>query len=181
VDTLRRAQLLPRSGVGIVAPWLVIAPPGNDIIRIDLRHLDRVRIHGDDEDDEPDEAQGARCDLILVCGDLEISIHVADGPEAVQHVLAEAVPWTRDNGGPDKPLPRAIDDSWEAPDRNAFVLVGSDAVRCRGELVEVGRLAFRIDEVRQYALRGANLPLERGRLLQAATALLTVAAEERSA
>ncbi|NVB81974.1 MAG: hypothetical protein HOV81_26570 [Kofleriaceae bacterium] len=175
MDALHRAQLLPKSGVGVVAPWLVIAPPGNAIIRIDLRLLDRVRLHGDDEGDEPDDAHDALSNLILVCGDLEIAIYVADGPEAVQRIRAEAAPWTRDNGGVD---------SWEAPslaDRDAFVLVGSDAVRCRGEHIEIGPLKLRVDEVREYAIRGANLPLEHGQLLQAATALLVVAAEERDA
>ena len=35
-------------------------------------------------------------------------------------------------------------------------------------------------EVRELALRGANLPLPGGRLLQAAMGLLVVAAEERA-
>ena len=49
-----------------------------------------------------------------------------------------------------------------------------------GDYLQVGQVAFRIAEVREYALRGANLPLTGGRLLQAAMGLLVVAAEERA-
>jgi hypothetical protein len=58
--------------------------------------------------------------------------------------------------------------------------VGSDVVHVSGDYLHVGAVAFRIDEVRDYALRGANLPLPGGRLLQAAMGLLVVAAEERA-
>jgi hypothetical protein len=61
------------------------------------------------------------------------------------------------------------------------LLVGSDVVYLRGDYLQVGQVAFRIQEVREYALRGANLPLTGGRLLQAAMGLLVVAAEERAA
>ena len=39
---LDRQRLLPRSGIGVDEAWLVIAPPGNPIIRLDARLLDRV-------------------------------------------------------------------------------------------------------------------------------------------
>ena len=55
-----------------------------------------------------------------------------------------------------------------------------DVVYLRGDYLQVGQVAFRIAEVREYALRGANLPLTGGRLLQAAMGLLVVAAEERA-
>ena len=32
--TIDRTRLLPRSGIGVDAPWLIIAPPGNPIIRL---------------------------------------------------------------------------------------------------------------------------------------------------
>ena len=35
--TVDRTKLLPRSGIGVEAPWLVIAPPGNPIIRLEWR------------------------------------------------------------------------------------------------------------------------------------------------
>ncbi len=44
--TIDRTRLLPRSGIGVEAPWLVIAPPGNPIIRLDARLLDRVELIG---------------------------------------------------------------------------------------------------------------------------------------
>jgi hypothetical protein len=45
---------------------------------------------------------------------------------------------------------------------------------------QVGKLAFRLREVEEYALQGANLPLSDGGLLQAAMAMLVVAAEKRA-
>ena len=32
-NVIDRGRLLPRSGIGVDGPWLVIAPPGNPIIR----------------------------------------------------------------------------------------------------------------------------------------------------
>ena len=61
------------------------------------------------------------------------------------------------------------------------LLVGDEVVSVGGGFLHVGPTSFRIDEVREYALRGANLPLTGGRLLQAAMGLLVVAAEERAA
>ena len=43
---LDRTRLLPRSGIGVDGAWLVIAPPGNPIIRLDARLLDRVELIG---------------------------------------------------------------------------------------------------------------------------------------
>ena len=60
------------------------------------------------------------------------------------------------------------------------LLVGEDVVYLRGDYLQVGQVAFRISEVREYALRGANLPLTGGRLLQAAMGLLVVAADGRA-
>jgi len=61
------------------------------------------------------------------------------------------------------------------------LLVGTDVVYMHGEWLHVGSGAtFRIAEVREHALRGANLPLQGGRLLQAAMGLLVVAAAGRA-
>ena len=65
------------------------------------------------------------------------------------------------------------------------LLVGNDVVYLQrgadgNDKLQVGQIAFKIAEVRDYALRGANLPLTGGRLLQAAMGLLVVAAEERA-
>src|SRR5438132_715544 len=59
---------------------------------------------------------------------------------------------------------------------------GIGVVHMHGDHLKIGGagLSFRISEVREYALRGANLPLTGGRLLQAAMGLLVVAAEERA-
>ena len=39
-------DLLPRSGIGVRVPHLVIAPPGNPTISLDARLLDRVELVG---------------------------------------------------------------------------------------------------------------------------------------
>jgi hypothetical protein len=228
--TVDRTKLLPRSGIGVEAPWLVIAPPGNPIIRLDARLLDRVELIGRSPT-APLVASGLATagvaaaalslvpggvfacaglaylaherfsearrrsrsrDLLLALGDLEVALHVADGPEAAKGISEQLAPYTRD-----APItrPEVYEDAkrrmraqaegkGEASARRELehaLLVGSDVVFLRGEYLQVGQVAFRITEVREYALRGQNLPLTGGRLLQAAMGLLVVAAEERAA
>jgi len=228
--TIDRTKLLPRSGIGVEAPWLVIAPPGNPIIRLDARLLDRVELIGRSPT-APLVASGlatagvaaaalslvpggvfacaglaylaherfsearrrARSrDLLLALGDLEVALHVADGPEAAKGIQEQLAPYTRD-----APItrPEVYEDAkrrmraqaegrGEASARRELeqaLLVGNDVVFLRGDFLQVGNVAFKITEVREYALRGANLPLTGGRLLQAAMGLLVVAAEERAA
>jgi hypothetical protein len=227
--TVDRARLLPRSGIGVEAPWLVIAPPGNPIIRLDARLLDRVELIGrsptvplvasglatagvaaaalslvpggvfacaglaylaHERFSEARRRSRSR-DLLLALGDLEVALHVADGPEAAKGIADQLAPYTRD-----APItrPEVFEDAkrriraqaegrGEASARRELehaLLVGSDVVFLKGERLQVGQIAFPINEVREYALRGANLPLTGGRLLQAAVGLLVVAAEERA-
>jgi hypothetical protein len=225
-----RSRLLPRSGIGVDQAWLVIAPPGNPIIRLDARLLDRVELIGRSPT-APMIASGVATaggiaaaasllpggviavaglaylayermsearrrarsrDLLLALGDLEVALHVADGPEAAKGIAEKLAPYTRD-----APItrPEVYEDAksriraqaegkGEASARRELehgLLVGTDVVFLNGDYLQVGQIAFRIQEVREYALRGANLPLSGGRLLQAAMGLLVVAAEERAA
>lgn len=191
-ELIERAQLLPRSGVGVAAPWLVIAPPGNPVIRLDLRMLDRVAAWGDEEADRESGA-APRGNLMLVCGEVDACLYIADGVEAVERIVREASPLTRERAAaspPDstlQPKTRSTSDEASAhgPDAAAdvapFLFVGDDAVLSRGDFIQVGRFAYRISEVRDYALQGANIPLGEGRLLQAALAMFVVAAAERHA
>lgn len=228
--TIDRARLLPRSGIGVEAPWLVIAPPGNPIIRLDARLLDRVELIGrsptvplvasgiatagvaaaalslvpggvfacaglaylaHERFSEARRRSRSR-DLLLALGDLEVALHVADGPEAAKSIADQLAPYTRD-----APItrPEVYEDAkrriraqaegrGEASARRELehaLLVGNDVVFLRGDYLQVGQVAFKIGEVREFALRGANLPLTGGRLLQAAMGLLVHAAEERAA
>jgi hypothetical protein len=228
--TIDRTKLLPRSGIGVEPPWLVIAPPGNPIIRLDARLLDRVELIGRSPT-APLVASGlatagvaaaalslvpggvfacaglaylaherfsearrrARSrDLLLALGDLEVALHVADGPEAAKGIQEQLAPYTRD-----APItrPEVYEDAkrrmraqaegrGEASARRELeqaLLVGNEVVFLNKDYLQVGSVAFRINEVREYALRGQNLPLTGGRLLQAAMGLLVVAAEERAA
>lgn len=226
-----RAQLrlLPRSGIGVDGGDLVIAPPGNPIIRLDARLLDRVELIGRSpvgaavtssvaaagalagalsvlpghiftcaglgyfayERFAEARRRSRSRDLLLALGDLEVALHVADGPEAAKGIADQLAPYTRD-----APItrPEVYEDAKRRMRAQAegkgeqsarrelehALLVGSDVVYLRGEYLQVGQVAFRISEVREYALRGANLPLTGGRLLQAAMGLLVVAAEERA-
>lgn len=312
-QVIGRAQLYPRSGVGVVAPWLVIAPPGNPVIRLDLRLLDRVAVWDGSEDDDRPGAE-PRSHLMLACGGLDTCLYIADGADAVEAIVREAAPLTRDGASVSLPastnqlasepavveasardstlhgrpqlvvVSSSADGEGGATSTNAFagvvydlmrddvaigraeendvvirhpslsrnharitrdpstgryaihnvdatngvrvngeeqdtvelhdgdwidlghvrmrfrdpsevtvavpaapadlerlLLVGSDVVRLRGEFIQVGDLAFRVNEVREYAMQGANIPLNKGRLLQAALAMFVVAAAEREA
>ncbi len=224
-----RQRLLPRSGIGVDGAWLVIAPPGNPIIRLDARLLDRVDLIGrsptgplvwsgvatagfaaaalsivpggvfacaglaylaHERFSEARRRSRSR-DLLLALGDLEVALHVADGPEAAKGITEQLAPYTRD-----APItrPEVYEDAkrrmraqaegkGEASamrDIESALLVGEDVVYLRGDYLQVGQVAFRISEVREYALRGQNLPLTGGRLLQAAMGLLVVAADGRA-
>ena len=224
-----RQRLLPRSGIGVDGAWLVIAPPGNPIIRLDARLLDRVELIGrsptgplvwsgvatagvaaaalsivpggvfacaglaylaHERFSEARRRTRSR-DLLLALGDLEVALHVADGPEAAKNIRDELAPYTRD-----APItrPEVYEDAKRRMRAQAegkgeasamreienALLVGTDVVYLRGDYLQVGQVAFRISEVREYALRGANLPLTGGRLLQAAMGLLVVAADGRA-
>ena len=224
------ARLLPRSGIGVDHAWLVIAPPGNPVIRLDARLLDRVELIGrsptaplvwsgvatagvaaaalsiipghvfacvglaylaHERFSEARRRTRSR-DLLLALGDLEVALHVADGPEAAKGIAEQLAPYTR---GAPITRPEVFEDAkrrmraqaegkGEASARRELahaLLVGGDVVCLRNEYLQVGHKAFRIAEVREYALRGANLPLDGGRLLQAAMGLLVVAAEQRAA
>jgi hypothetical protein len=283
-----KERLLPRSNVGVAAPWLVIAVPGNPIIRLDLRMLDRVSIRPEpDAGDEPDEDAGwrdPRCDLLLARDELEVALYIADGPEAVARIVSAAAPFTRtvqtapasEPAKPDLDPPTSpakltvlsgpltnseyelarehssiggandndivvahrsirrrhaevtrdpstgryciaelaasngirVNDRDQAscaledgdiidlgrvrmrfesrgdivfeepgpPSRDRMVIVGADPLIYRDPFVDIGAVKFRVSDVRHYAERGANLPLPKRRLLQAALALLVVEA-----
>lgn len=228
-QSVDRSKLLPRSGIGVSGPQLIIAPPGNPVIRLDARLLDRVELIGRSPKGALVMASAAvagvvagafsvipggifTCagmaylaherfsearrrlrsrDLLLALGELEVALHVADGPDAAKRVADQLAPYTRE-----APItrPEVYEDARrrleaqsqgqrEASLRRELergLIVGTDVVQVKGDFLQVGTVVFRLDEVREYALRGANLPLPGGRLLQAAMGLLVVAAEERA-
>lgn len=221
-------SLLPRSGIGVDGPYLVIAPPGNPVIRLDSRLLDRVELIGRSptvpyalstaaaggavagalsvipggvflcagmaylahERFSEGRRRSRSRDLLLALGNLEVALHVADGPEAAKRIADALSPYTRE-----APItrPEVYEDARrrlreqasgriESSRREAeqALRVGDELVHVADGFLEVGSVAFRIPEVREYALRGANLPLPGGRLLQAAMGLLVVAADQRA-
>lgn len=226
---MSRTGLLPRSGIGTDGPYLIIAPPGNPVISLDSRLLDRVELIGQSPMAPLVMAGAATAgvvagalsfipggifvcvgmgylaqerwrearrrtrsrDLLLSLGDLDVALHVADGPEAAKRISDHLKPYSRH-----APItrPDVYEDARRRIEAHARgrqskevrrelergLMVGTDVVHIAGEYLQVGTVAFRIDEVRDYAQHGANLPLPGGRLLQAAMGLLVVAAEERA-
>jgi hypothetical protein len=228
VASVSRPGLLPRSGIGIDGPYLVIAPPGNPVIALDSRLLDRIELIGRSPTSavvmSAAAAGGAvagalswipggllACaglaylaherlsearrrsrsrDLLLALGNLEVALHVADGADAAKRLADALAPYTRE-----APItrPEVYEDARRRlgaqvegrKDRGRRelergLLVGDDVVSVADGYLSVGAVAFRVEEVRDYAVRGANLPLPGGRLLQAAMGLLVVAADERT-
>jgi hypothetical protein len=225
---VNRPGLLPRSGIGIDGPYLVIAPPGNPVIALDSRLLDRIELIGRSPTSAvvmsaaaaggavagalslipggllacaglaylaherlSEARRRARSrDLLLALGNLEVALHVADGAEAAKRLADSLAPYTRE-----APItrPEVYEDARRRlgaqiegrKDRarrelERGLLVGDDVVSVSDGYLSVGSVAFRVEEVRDYAVRGANLPLPGGRLLQAAMGLLVVAADERT-
>lgn len=226
---MSRTGLLPRSGIGVDGPYLIIAPPGNPVISLDSRLLDRVELIGQSPTAPLVMAGTATAgvvaaatswipggifvcvgmaylaqerwrearrrtrsrDLLLSLGDLDVALHVADGPDAAKRVSDHLKPYSRH-----APItrPDVYEDAKRRLEAHARgksskevrrelergLMVGTDVVHVAGDFLQVGAVAFRLDEVRDYAQHGANLPLPGGRLLQAAMGLLVVAAEERA-
>jgi hypothetical protein len=223
-----RSGLLPRSGIGVDGPYLVIAPPGNPAISLDSRLLDRIELIGRSPTSpivlSAAAAGGAIAgffsvvpggmfvgagllylaherfsearrrvrsrDLLLALGNLEVALHVADGAEAARRIADQLAAYTRE-----APIsrPEVYEDARRRlgaqlegkTDRarrelERGLLVGDEVVSVTEGYLTVGSVAFRVEEVRDYAVRGANLPLPGGRLLQAAMGLLVVAADERA-
>jgi len=231
VAPTERLDLLPRSGIGADGYDLVIAPPGNPVIRLDARLLDRIELIGrsplsalvlsaaatfgavaaavewwvpgsyfasaglaylaHERFSEARRRTRSR-DLLLALGDLEVALHVVDGPEAAKRVADQLSPYTREapigkvevyEDAKRRLSASAHGQGTQAARREVerALKVGGDEVCVEGEFLQVGKsVAFRISEVREYALRGANLPLPGGRLVQAAMGLLVVAAEDRA-
>lgn len=220
--------LLPRSGIGVDGAHLIIAPPGNPVISLDSRLLDRVELIGRSptgayvasglavggavatilsvvpggpflaaglaylahERFSEGRRRSSSRDLLLALGNLEVALHVADGPEAAREIAEQLAPYTRS-----APITRP--DVYEDARRRLHaqlsgradharreieggLIVGTEVVRVEGDDLLVGELRFEIKDVREFALRGANLPLNGGRLLQAAMGLLVVAADARA-
>ncbi len=221
-----KLRLLPRSGIGVDGPSLVIAPRSNPVIRLDARLLDRVELIGRSAAfgyvSSGALAAGSAAafvglipgslylgagmalfahirflrararsrgrDLLLAIGNLEVMLHVADGPKAARSISEQLSPYTRE-----APITRAevYEDArrrlnavmtGKPADEEAArgLYVGTEEVKVTGDRLKVGNDAFAIADVRDYAVRGANLPLEGGRQLQAAMGLLVVAAHERA-
>lgn len=147
--------------------WLILAYPNNPIIRIDSRGIDRVLA---DENH-----------IVLAIGSTTPFVRVPDGPEAAALMATKLSRYTR--SAPITPdiyeysksrLAMGAARSVERP----IVYWGGDAVHVSHDRVYVGRLKFRVSDVNEYAVAGADLPLHGG-LIPGAIAILSIAAALR--
>lgn len=220
-------RVLPLSGIGVDGPHLVIAPPGNPRIQLDVRLLDRVSLVGRAPHGAIAMSAGAGLgavagaagvlwgglvtalglglvavdrafesrrrirsrELLLSLGNLDVALHVADGAAAAADLQARLAPYTR-------AAPITTAEAYEdarrriaataegraagSPRLAGTLTVGPDDVVVRDGVLAVGDATFTVDAVREQAVRGANLVLPGGRLVQAAVGLLVVAAAERA-
>ena len=101
--------LLPKSGVGIFPPWLVISSPGNPVTRLDLRVLDAVEIiaegKGHDSDTCDRMEDDSSSNLLLACGEVEVVLHIEDGVDATTRLVEQAAPFTRARMAPTAACP----------------------------------------------------------------------------
>ena len=163
-----RAKLLKRSGVGIAGPWLVIAPPGNPVIRLDLRALDHVDVRSNGKRrarsrPASKEQRYRRRELLLIRGECVVALYIADGAMATRRIARNAAKMTRSAMG-----------RGQSPDLKSCLFVGEHPVFRRGRYIHVGPHRFRLHEVEEYSRQGANIPLIDGGLLQAAVVMLIV-------
>jgi hypothetical protein len=133
--------------------------------------------------------------LLLTLGRLRVALQVDDGAAAAARAAAALRPWTRSAPLQDpaayQDVQRRLDAALAGrpPPERSFgedgeahlttLAVGDQHVHVSGDTLRVGAHAFPIQVVRQLAQVGDNLPLGRDAALQAAVALLVVAAEER--
>lgn len=166
---------------GVVAGALSIIP-GGPIVAAGMAYLAHDRFS------EGRKRNHSR-DLLLALGSLEVALHVEDGAAEAKYIADSLSQYSRNT-----PITRAevYQDAklrlrsqsagkMEPQGESAMGLrVGDEVVMVSNGFLRVGGTSFRNKEVREYALRGANLPLPGGRLLQAALGLLVIVADERA-
>lgn len=187
VDLIRRSPAAPLVATGLAVAGGVAAGlsllPGGVFACAGLAYLAHDRFG------EARRRMRSR-DLLLGLGDLEVALHVADGPRAAKAIAEQLMPYTRKAAitRPEvyedaKARIRAATQGTSATEGRREVdralLVGTDSVSVRGDTLHVGAASFHIADVRDHAQRGANLTLGNGRFLQAAMGLLVVAADAR--
>jgi hypothetical protein len=163
-------MVLPRSGVGVVPPWLLIGVKNQRAIRLDLRRRDEISVRPEYEPGQPEPfafplapAQAdPRCELHLRCGELEATLYIADGLDGMLGLVRDAMAIPRERG----------------PVVDAVLFLGHLPVWVAEQTIHVGPSRLGLDSVRRSALAGETLSLEHGRL-PAAMAMFPVAIVER--
>jgi hypothetical protein len=128
--------------------------------------------------------------LLMTLGRLRVGLEVADGQAGAARAAAALKPWTRTAPLSDplayRDVQRRLDAALaERPppgsdeEDSMTISVGDQPVELDGDELRIGGKSVTVDVVRQLAQVGDNLPLGPHVALQAALALLVVAAEER--
>jgi hypothetical protein len=147
------------------------------MIWVDTRLLDRIGVHD--------------LEISLELKDLEVSLEIEDGPQAAIHIVDKLRSYPRQ-------MPIVAPDAYEDAVRRLIArgpqndeigapfahLQGSEAsnqtIYVRGQYLVIGGFAFKLSEVEEYGLHGADIPLPDGGAVQAALALMVIALQERA-
>jgi hypothetical protein len=127
--------------------WLVLEYPGNPVIRVDVRFLDRIFVVNDI--------------LVLAARDVAPRLEIAGGADVARQ-LAESLS--------SHVHTHVLPDACSLP----VVCFGSDIVRATNANLYIGDFVCTISDAIRYAEVGASLPLPNG-VMQAALALLALA------
>jgi proline iminopeptidase len=74
----------------IVPPWLLMAVQGAQVVRLDLRLVDRVELEPIADEDNSPGVTGDGATLLLSCGDVTVQMEVPEGPEAAAELVRAA-------------------------------------------------------------------------------------------
>ena len=146
-----RARLRPASQVGVVASWLVIAPLGSPVTRLDLRALDVVEASADG--------------LRLVRGDCEVELAIADAARSIERLVHQVDHVIRYGE-------RSVDEPQSPGSSLLFRLTIIELTR-EGDRIRIGRSLFEMADSSARALRGEVL-LVASHPIQAAMVMLVV-------
>ena len=147
--------------------WLFLAYPGNPVIRLDARALDRIF--------------ACENELVLAVDETTIGLHMLSGATGAQQLVGELAPYT--SSAPitsaemyEEAKRRLAKSGPEMTDPRMWF--GDAAIRVTRDLVFVGENAYGMSDIERYAAVDAELPLPTGRL-QAGLVMLVVAAHRR--
>lgn len=151
--------------------WLALDYPENPTIRIDARLLDRILVDDDD--------------VLLTIGETTVALTITRGVGGARDIAERLFPYTRS-----APITQAevyedakrrleAANSRESYRAEPALFFGSEGVYASDEILYIGDFRCLISDVERYEALGAVIPLPNGGGMQAALAMLVVAARQR--